>query len=660
MRATAATILLLVLLAGAAPADAAPAWLPAERPDPTDSGRNVTIAVGPDGTAVAAWLRSGGSVLAIVEAAIRPPGGTWGPPRRLSPLDRVAWDQPAAGVDAAGNVTVVFDWMDQGAARVTVQAVRAASGATTFGPAQTLSDVSRSSDSVALDVGSGGTTVATWLERTGGASRVMSAVRDPGDGDFDARQPISEEGVVIDPATVAVDAAGGAVAVWSMVYDDINSFKEIQSASRPRGAGFPTTGVEISDTSGGIADAYDPDVAITPDGRATAVWTFNDSDGDRIQTRRRSAAGAWLGTPARASRIGLPATSPAVEVDATDTALGAWTVQESGTFATETAIRPPGASQGFGDYENPGNESSESYLPSIAMNDAGDALVSWIDFADQRAPVLGAYRPRGGVLGPDLEIAIGPPGVNHYPYGVNAGVDDQGNVAAAWTEEDATTLARPRVRVYDVAPPALTAQVPGGGLLGAPIAMRASASDRWSAPRIDWSFGDGASAAGGAVAHAFGSAGAFNVTVRARDGAQNATTLVRAVAVTVPPPPAATPRVTSSVSTQWGRRGRTFLLIRMTVRRPPAGAKAQLRCKGPKCPFKKRSTSRVRNESINVIRGMKRAKRLLRAGQRLELRITAPGHIGKVLRYPLKRGKAPKSKELCLPLGATTPSRTCG
>ncbi len=191
----------------------------------------------------------------------------------------------------------------------------------------------------------------------------------------------------------------------------------------------------------------------------------------------------------------------------------------------------------------------------------------------------------------------------------------------------------------------------------------ATASDRWSPVTLRWSFGDGTSATGGAVSHAFGAAGAFSVTVTATDAVGNATSASRSVLATPPappPPPAATPRVTSSVSTQWGRRGRTFLLIRMNVRRPPDGAKAQLRCRGERCPFKRRSTSRVRNGSINVIRGMKRSKRLLRAGQRIELRITAPGHIGKVLRYPLKRGKSPKSKELCLPLGTTKPVPTCG
>jgi hypothetical protein len=52
-------------------------------------------------------------------------------------------------------------------------------------------------------------------------------------------------------------------------------------------------------------------------------------------------------------------------------------------------------------------------------------------------------------------------------------------------------------------------------------------------------------------------------------------------------------------------------------------------------------------------------KRSFRARQRLEVRITAKGHIGKVVRYKLKTGKIPTGKELCLPVGATRPVKRC-
>jgi hypothetical protein len=52
-------------------------------------------------------------------------------------------------------------------------------------------------------------------------------------------------------------------------------------------------------------------------------------------------------------------------------------------------------------------------------------------------------------------------------------------------------------------------------------------------------------------------------------------------------------------------------------------------------------------------------KRSFRARQRLEVRITAKGHIGKVVRYKLKTGKIPTGKERCLPVGAKKPRKRC-
>jgi hypothetical protein len=96
----------------------------------------------------------------------------------------------------------------------------------------------------------------------------------------------------------------------------------------------------------------------------------------------------------------------------------------------------------------------------------------------------------------------------------------------------------------------------------------------------------------------------------------------------------------------------------------PPGAKAQLRCKGRKCPFKRKSSTRVRKGAITLFKEIKarnvvgKRQRTFRAGQRLQLRITAPGFVGKVVKYRLRKGRIPSgSPPLCLPPGATKPSK---
>ena len=131
-----------------------------------------------------------------------------------------------------------------------------------------------------------------------------------------------------------------------------------------------------------------------------------------------------------------------------------------------------------------------------------------------------------------------------------------------------------------------------------------------------------------------------------------------------PPPPvilSPTPRIDSKVSITWGVSGRKIYLLRLKATKVPAGATLQLRCKGRKCPFKVKSSKRVRRNAITLYKEIKpsqavgKRRRSFRAGQTLQVWITAPGIIGKVVKYELKKGKIPAGRQLCLPLGASKP-----
>jgi hypothetical protein len=217
---------------------------------------------------------------------------------------------------------------------------------------------------------------------------------------------------------------------------------------------------------------------------------------------------------------------------------------------------------------------------------------------------------------------------------------------------------------FDAAPPTLTASVPPGGTARQAIGMAAAATDRLSPVGIQWAFGDGGTAAGGAVTHAFGSAGAFTVSVTATDGVGNATTTTRPVLVAAAPKK----RLRTPVSVTWGVRGKRIYLLKLSIRQAPKGTKAELRCsrrKSKKCPFKRVSSKKRRKGTITLFKEIRaskvvgKKKRSFRAGQRLELRITKKDFIGKVVRYDLKKGKIPSGKNRCLPPGATKPRKRC-
>jgi hypothetical protein len=140
------------------------------------------------------------------------------------------------------------------------------------------------------------------------------------------------------------------------------------------------------------------------------------------------------------------------------------------------------------------------------------------------------------------------------------------------------------------------------------------------------------------------------------------------VLVTPAPPPPPPKRITSSVGVTWGVSGKRIFLLRLKATRVPKGGKLELRCdrrKSEKCPFKRKSSKRRRGSAITLFKSVKASKaarkkqRRFRAGQRLDVRITASGYIGKVVRYELKKGKIPNGKQLCLRPGGKKPRKSC-
>ena len=96
------------------------------------------------------------------------------------------------------------------------------------------------------------------------------------------------------------------------------------------------------------------------------------------------------------------------------------------------------------------------------------------------------------------------------------------------------------------------------------------------------------------------------------------------------------------------------------------GAKLSVRCKGEGCPFKRKSV-KLRDGGANLTKRFK-SKRL-RPGAVVELRVTAPGAIGKVQRFTIRKRKEPKRRHALpragrfeaeavqLGVGAAAPSR---
>jgi hypothetical protein len=120
------------------------------------------------------------------------------------------------------------------------------------------------------------------------------------------------------------------------------------------------------------------------------------------------------------------------------------------------------------------------------------------------------------------------------------------------------------------------------------------------------------------------------------------------------------PEVAATVSSGWKVFARYTKLTSLKVKGAPAGAKVRVSCKGGKkkgCPFKKKTSTVDAKGKASLTKRFKGRK--LKPGAVIEVRISAPSAIAKVLRIRIRDDKAPKRVTLCLPPGADKPS-DCG
>jgi hypothetical protein len=142
--------------------------------------------------------------------------------------------------------------------------------------------------------------------------------------------------------------------------------------------------------------------------------------------------------------------------------------------------------------------------------------------------------------------------------------------------------------------------------------------------------------------------GAHQFRVRAKDAVGN-----------VDPTPASRRftgllEIRSAVTHVWSS-GTATTVVRLVVKHVPAGARVRMRCRGAGCPFGSTSVTR-RRDGRAVLTGRLRGARLA-PGTVLEIRITAPLAIGKVVRFTVRSGAVPRFTVRCLAPGSKRPVR---
>jgi PKD domain len=651
---------LVVTLAAAQSAQAAPTWLPAQSlgtpqtQEPPPCGffgcvpgiGGVDVATDANGNVTLLWARRTMDTDMVLQTTSRPAGGSFSAPQDIGPVSAPflgILNNSSIALDGQGNAIAV--WPDS--AGIVKAAFRPAGGA--FGGPVELSTGTSNSDP-RLAMSSNGTAVVTWFDGTS----VRAASRPPG-GSFGPGQDLGTAGGTTPFAQVSVNDSGAAAVVWVANPGGGNG-DVIRSRVRTAGGDFAAAPLQTLSAAAASQPASFPDVEIDSTGRATAIWARSNGTHTIIQSKATPLPTGTFGDVDELSETGASASFPQVALDAENNAIAIWVrngLVESAARASGATFAAPVAVSGPG---------SGTFIPRLAMDAAGSAVAVWTQSVGADTVVQASRRPKGGSFG-SVDTISPFAGDASFPRVV---FDNEGNIVAAWSYVGADAQYVAQVAAYDAAAPTLAAvSVPSAGTAGQEVGMAAAATDRWSPVSLSWNFGDGGTAAGGAVTHAFGSAGAFNVTVTATDGVGNAASATRPIAITPAAPPPKK-RITSKVRATWGVSGKRIFLLRLSVNRVPKGGKVELRCsKSKKCPFKRKSSKKRRKGTITLFKEVQASKvtrmkqRRFRAGQRLELRITAAGYIGKVVRYKLKKGKIPSGQTLCLPVGKKNPRARC-
>ena len=221
-------------------------------------GPHPAVAVGPDGRVVALWGSAVGCPAAcsyILQASVRPAGGSWGAPVTLSTELNWGTGGVALGMDGSGNAIAAWVGFYADASHY---AVLPAGGG--WGPAQTLSTyVQGQARNLSLAVSPDGSAIVAYATQHDAIWAVSGSVM----GGFSAPVFVAAGDYGKNSAPkVALDDAGQASLVWSQS-------GRTQAATRSPGGTWSAPVVLVSQSSGSVATAID--------GAGNAIAVFGSS-----------------------------------------------------------------------------------------------------------------------------------------------------------------------------------------------------------------------------------------------------------------------------------------------------------------------------------------------------------------------------------------------
>jgi len=364
------------------------------------------IAIAPDGTATAVWTRFDGANY-VVQAVTRPPGGTFGATVDLSAAGENA-SRPRIAIAPDGATTVV--WIRYNGVNYVVQAATRPPGGS-FGAVVELSAAGAVPQ---VAIAPDGATTVVWI-RYNGVNNVVQAVTRPPGGTFGAAVDLSAAGGSADQPQIAIAPDGTATAVW---YRSDGSNNIIQAATRPPGGSFGAA----TDVSAVGQDTSDPQIVVTPDGTATAVWSRYDAvNYIYINQAATRPPGGSFGAAVDLSAAGQDARLPQIAVAPDGTATAVWARSDGADYIIEAATRQPGGS--FAAAIGLSAAGQTAYDPQIAIAADGTATTVWSRSNGTKNVIQSASTGQPSILLQVDRAGSGAGAVSSSPAGISCGAD---------------------------------------------------------------------------------------------------------------------------------------------------------------------------------------------------------------------------------------------
>ena len=480
------------------------------------------------GNATAAWTTnvSTPAFHNVVMSAYRPAGGTWSAPVQVSaPVDEADNSEMAdLGVAADGTVTAVWS-IGKSSGPFSVKASSRAPGGAWSEPATLLSGASTFFPLPQVAVDPAGNATAVWRRFPGGPFVLEASTRAAGSATWSAPETLDTNSGAHD---VAAGADGTVVAVWA--FDD-GGVQRIRARVRAPAGGWASP---VTLSSPGTGDSSSPQVGAGGNGGFTVVWDRGTGAPNTyyVQANTRAANGFWAGAT-DVSVASLYSPGPDVAMDAAGNATAVWHRYDGVSFYLRASQRPAG-----GSWTPPVDVSAATQTfngTALAMDAAGTTRLAWSAFEGGHYVV----RTVGSAFQGPWSAPVPLSNPTEDTFRLALAVDPVGNAVLAWERSPSAGNGIVEALGLDGAGPTVSAfSAPPTAPSGTTLTYAANATDAWSAVTgYSWSFGDGASAAGPIVSHAYAAAGSYPVTLTVTDAVGNTTTRSATTTVTAVPSP---------------------------------------------------------------------------------------------------------------------------